>query len=98
MASERRHYHSYLLRLWQAGSGDTPEWRIVLEDVRTRERHTFMSIESVAAFLYAQTGGRAPSDGASDESEVGRAESASADRRSETGETQQCIFRKDGPQ
>ena len=38
MASEQRGYHSYLLRLWQAGNGDAPEWRILLEHVRTREK------------------------------------------------------------
>ncbi len=63
MASEQRGYHSYLLRLWQAGNGNTPEWRIVLEDVRTRERHMFTSVDAVAAFLHTQTGGSAPGGG-----------------------------------
>ncbi|HEU5101901.1 MAG TPA: hypothetical protein VFU22_22925 [Roseiflexaceae bacterium] len=54
MASEQRTYHSYLLRLWHAGNGDTPEWRIVLEDVRTRERQSFVSVDQLATFLHAQ--------------------------------------------
>ena len=56
MASEQRPYLSYLLRLWQAGNGDAPEWRIVLEDVRTRERQSFTSAEQLAAFVQAQIG------------------------------------------
>ena len=59
MASEQRGYRSYLLRLWQAGNGDAPEWRIVLEDVRTRERQSFTSVEDLAIFLRAQIGARA---------------------------------------
>ena len=43
MASEQRGYHSYLLRLWQAGDGYAPEWRIVLEDARTHARQSFAS-------------------------------------------------------
>jgi hypothetical protein len=54
MASEQRGYRSYLLRLWQAGNGDAPEWRIVLEDVRTRERHSFASVDQLADFLRVQ--------------------------------------------
>ena len=64
MASEQRGYRSYLLRLWQAGNGDAPEWRIVIEDVRTRERQTFVSLEELASFLRAQIGGAATGDGA----------------------------------
>jgi hypothetical protein len=44
-----------LLRLWQAGTGDAPQWRIVLEDVRTRERQSFASVAQLAAFLHAHT-------------------------------------------
>ncbi len=65
MASEQRGYRSYLLRLWQAGNGDAPEWRIVLEDVRTQQRQSFASVDHLAAFLHTlihghATGGAAP--------------------------------------
>ena len=63
MASEQQQYHSYLLRLWQACNGDTPEWRIVLEEVRTRERQTFTSVAQLADFLQAQISGGAKGDG-----------------------------------
>ena len=58
MASGQRPYLSYLLRLWQAGNGDAPEWRIVLEDVRTRERQSFASVDHLAAFRLAQMHGK----------------------------------------
>jgi hypothetical protein len=58
MASEQRGYRSYLLRLWQVGNGDAPEWRIVLEDVRTRERHSFASVDQLADFLLVQMRGK----------------------------------------
>jgi len=54
MTSEQRGYHSYLLRLWQAGNGDAPEWRILLEDVRTHARQSFASVDQLATFLHAQ--------------------------------------------
>jgi hypothetical protein len=57
MASEQRRYRSYLLRLWQAGDGDMPEWRIVVDDVRTQERQAFASVDQLATFLQAQMRG-----------------------------------------
>jgi hypothetical protein len=56
MTSEQRTYRSYLLRLWQAGNGDAPQWRILLEDVRTRERQSFASVAQLATFLHTHTG------------------------------------------
>lgn len=76
MPSEQRGYYSYLLRLWQAGNGDTPEWRIVLEDVRTRERHSFASVAQLAAFLDVQTSGGASSGGVPPTSQMAGDESA----------------------
>jgi hypothetical protein len=57
MTGEQRGYHSYLLRFWRAGGGDTPEWRITLEDVRTRQRYSFASAARLAAFLDARIHG-----------------------------------------
>ena len=51
MASGQRPYHSYLLRLWQAGNGDAPDWRLTLEEVHTRERFGFASAAQLLTFL-----------------------------------------------
>ena len=57
MDGERRQYRSYLLRLWQAQSGDSSIWRASLEDVRSGERHGFADLEQLFAFLKQQTNG-----------------------------------------
>lgn len=51
----RQRYYAYLLRLWQAGTDDAPEWRFSVEDVRTHERHGFMDLAGLMAFLEIQT-------------------------------------------
>ena len=50
-------HRSFLLRLWQAGNGDAPEWRFSLEDVRTHERHGFTDMDSLVTFLEEQIRG-----------------------------------------
>lgn len=58
MRSDPRPGHrAFLLRLWQAGNGDAPEWRFSLEDVRTHERHGFADMDSLVAFLEEQIRG-----------------------------------------
>jgi hypothetical protein len=57
MADGQRRYRSYLLRVWQAGDGDAPEWRISLEDVVTHERHSFAQLGSMCAFFEALLAG-----------------------------------------
>jgi hypothetical protein len=57
MASGQRPYHSYLLRLWQAGNGDAPDWRLTLEEVHTRERFGFASAAQLITFLEARMRG-----------------------------------------
>jgi hypothetical protein len=49
-------YHSYLLRVWRAGSAEAPSWRLLIEDVLSRERYGFTSLEELAAFLLARAG------------------------------------------
>ncbi len=57
MASNARQLHrSYLLRLWRAGNGNAPEWRMSLEDVVTHERHGFVDLASMVLFLEQQIG------------------------------------------
>ena len=61
----REEYRSYLLRLWRV-RGDGRDWRALLENVETGERHGFASIELLVAFLRAlddpETSGEAKSD------------------------------------
>jgi hypothetical protein len=45
-------YQAYLLRLWQAGDGDQPQWRASLEDPRNGEVRGFSSLEEMFAFIW----------------------------------------------
>ena len=58
MAEGQRRYRSYLLRLWLAGNGDAPEWRMSLEDTGTGERHGFVDLASLVTFLETQISNR----------------------------------------
>lgn len=49
--THRRSYHAYLLRLWEAGDGQWPEWRASLESVQGGERRGFASLAALFAFL-----------------------------------------------
>ena len=56
-------YRAYLLRFWEErdrASGHRVAWRFSLEDVHTRERRGFASLEALVAFLEAQTGEESP--------------------------------------
>lgn len=50
---------SYLLRLWRAGNGDAPQWRLSLEDTQTHALHGFEDLAGLVAFLEIQLGYRA---------------------------------------
>jgi hypothetical protein len=52
---QKRRYLSYLLRLWQEGSGERPLWRASLESPQGGERLGFASLEDLYAYLDAQT-------------------------------------------
>jgi hypothetical protein len=45
------HYHSYLLRLWEAGAEGAPALRIVLVSPHTGEKRSFASLEEMVRFL-----------------------------------------------
>ena len=62
MGGEQRGYISYLLRLWQAGSGSERVWRASLQSPHTGERRGFPSLEALFAFLRQQTGVAPDSD------------------------------------
>ncbi len=55
MRGERGDYLSYLLRVWRSGGGKTV-WRASLERPKTGQLHSFASLESLLAFLKAETG------------------------------------------
>ncbi len=48
-------YHSYLLRLWRTSSQSNAVWRASLESAQSGERRGFADLESLLAFLEAQT-------------------------------------------
>ena len=53
------HYRTFVLRLWQerpASLGRPAVWRFSLEDIRSRQRRGFASLEGLMAFLRAQMG------------------------------------------
>jgi hypothetical protein len=56
MSGMRSIYRSYLLRLWQARSGERAVWRASLESPHTGERRAFASLEQLTAFLQQQLG------------------------------------------
>jgi hypothetical protein len=58
MATEQQHYLAYMLRLWQVSSDGEPIWRASLESPHSGERKGFAKLETLFAFLEAQTGGQ----------------------------------------
>jgi hypothetical protein len=54
MASIKRRYLAYLLRLWQITDTGKTVWRASLEDSRTGDRQGFTSPEAMIAFLWEQ--------------------------------------------
>lgn len=53
-ASPQPRHRSYLVRIWRAGNGEAPEWRLLLEDSSTHQRWTFISPAQLCTFLEAQ--------------------------------------------
>jgi len=49
-------YLSYLLRMWQPGSGQDRAWIASLEQPGTRERQGFASLDELFDFLRRQAG------------------------------------------
>jgi hypothetical protein len=56
MTHQRLVYKLYVLRLWQAHSGERLVWRASLEDVHTGERRGFAGLDRMRAFLEDQLG------------------------------------------
>ncbi len=55
-----RLYRSYLLRLYRDTGGGEERWRIVLEDPVSAERHRFLCLRDLVAFLEGEMGANAP--------------------------------------
>ena len=57
--TERRHYRSYLLRMWQVGP-EFCDWRAMLENPSTGERQGFANLEDLCDWIQAQAKEQAP--------------------------------------
>jgi len=55
MRSNKNHmkerYHSFLLRNWETGVPENPDWRISIENTRTREMVGFDSLGELVEYL-----------------------------------------------
>ena len=47
----KRLYHAFLLRIWTAGSRETPTWRASLEDPHTRQVVSFTDLAALNDYL-----------------------------------------------
>ncbi|MFL5732852.1 MAG: hypothetical protein ACJ78Q_06590 [Chloroflexia bacterium] len=52
-------YLSYLMRVWRPPAESDRTWRASLEEPHTQEVHGFKDLQSLFAFLLAQTGQQA---------------------------------------
>jgi hypothetical protein len=55
MSEKRRHYVSYLLRLWPTEGEGAVVWRASLESAHTGERRGFANLAELYVFLEQQT-------------------------------------------
>jgi hypothetical protein len=53
-ANQPERYLSYLLRMWQEGSGDSPLWRASLESPQSDELQGFAGLDELFDFLREQ--------------------------------------------
>jgi hypothetical protein len=51
--------YSFIMRVWQAGDGERPQWRASLENTQTGERRGFASLEDLATFIQTLPGEKA---------------------------------------
>jgi len=54
MTDRARHYHAYLLRVWQVADGEVLLWRASLEAAGTGERRGFGSLQELCRWLEDQ--------------------------------------------
>ena len=59
----QRGYLAYMLRLWETSDGETQVWRASLESPGSGERRGFGDLQSLIAFLEAQTEAQDAQDG-----------------------------------
>ncbi len=69
MNPSQTEYRSYLLRLWRSNARDP--WHVMIEQVGSREQHTFANLESLIDFLQADQSESAPLEGDPLDSESG---------------------------
>ena len=58
MDASQTEYRSYLLRLWRLGKEEP--WHVMLEQVGSKERHTFANLEGLWDFLQPSQDEMAP--------------------------------------
>ena len=57
-------YFSYLLRLWQVGTGQGAAWRASLEEIPSGERRAFAGLDDLVGYLRERTrSGSPPGEG-----------------------------------
>jgi len=86
MIVKRRNYLSYLLRIWQAGTGEGAGWRASLEEIPTGERRAFASLDDLVGYLREQTRAGPPpeeEEGAGEGSQPGPGDGADSPGREE---------------
>ena len=55
-----RVYLSYLLRLWQAGTGEGAAWRASLEEIPAGDRRVFPGLDDLVVYLRERMGPCSP--------------------------------------
>ena len=65
MNTSQTEYRSYLLRLWRLG--ETSPWHVMIEQIGSKERHTFVNLENLLDFLQAEQSGSAMGSQSSEE-------------------------------
>jgi hypothetical protein len=61
-----KRYQAYLLRIWQAGDRQNPDWRVSIEDPQTRKMTGFTRLEDLFQFLRGLTGTESEEDPGAD--------------------------------
>ena len=82
-------YFSYLLRLWQVGTGQGAAWRASLEEIPTGERRAFAGLDDLVGYLCERMrSGSPPGEGAAradNQPDPGDGAGAPAEKRNSRG-------------
>ncbi len=70
MNTSQTEYRSYLLRLWRLG--ETSPWHVMIEQIGSKEQHTFANLDNLLDFLQAEQSGSAIEAQSSEDEEMKR--------------------------